>query len=108
MTEPLYWTQSYLREFTASVVAVDAQENALALDRTAFYPGGGGQPCDLGTLTAEGRTLPVTQAKRQGESATRGHHPLGKEHILLQEAQHSFVEGYDRLSLAPTMSFSGV
>ena len=108
MTEPLYWTHSDLREFTAAVVAVDPQENVLALDRTAFYPGGGGQPCDLGALTVEGRTLPVTQAKRQGESATRGHHPLGKEHILLQEAQHGCVEGYDRLSLAPTMSFSGV
>ena len=52
MTEPLYWTHSDLREFTAAVVAVDPQENVLALERTAFYPGGGGQPCDLGALTA--------------------------------------------------------
>ncbi len=48
MTELLYQTDSYLREFSAQVVAVDAAGNRVALDRTAFYPGGGGQPHDTG------------------------------------------------------------
>jgi misacylated tRNA(Ala) deacylase len=48
MTELLYMDDSYLEEFEATVTAV--QEGAVALDRTAFYPGGGGQPYDTGVL----------------------------------------------------------
>ncbi|MEJ2084889.1 MAG: alanyl-tRNA editing protein [Acidobacteriota bacterium] len=50
MTELLYQRDSYLQRFSATVVGIDQQRRALALDRTAFYPGGGGQPCDLGML----------------------------------------------------------
>ncbi len=64
MTEPLYHTDSYLQEFDALVTAVEG--NAVALDRTAFYPGGGGQPNDLGTLAAGGQTWPVTKARKAG------------------------------------------
>jgi misacylated tRNA(Ala) deacylase len=49
LTELLYQTDSYLKEFTATVIATEG--NAVVLDRTAFYPGGGGQPADKGTLT---------------------------------------------------------
>ena len=47
-TELLYLADAYLREFDARVVAVDG--NGVVLDRTAFYPGGGGQPHDVGVL----------------------------------------------------------
>jgi misacylated tRNA(Ala) deacylase len=67
MTELLFQTDSYVQEFPATVVAVDADEGAVALDRTAFFPGGGGQPCDLGVLQAGDRTAAVTRVKRQGE-----------------------------------------
>jgi misacylated tRNA(Ala) deacylase len=63
MTDLLAHTDAYLKEFDAAVVAVDADENAVALDKTAFYPGGGGQPHDLGWLDDR----PVTKVKRQGE-----------------------------------------
>jgi misacylated tRNA(Ala) deacylase len=66
MTELLYQTDSYLREFTATVTAVDAENNAVALDRTAFYPGGGGQPSDAGNLAADGQTWRVKKAKKRG------------------------------------------
>ena len=49
----LYQTDSYLREFDATVVAVDAEAGRVALDRTAFYPGGGGQPGDVGDISAD-------------------------------------------------------
>jgi misacylated tRNA(Ala) deacylase len=50
-TDMLFLTDAYLRSFDA--VVVDAREDgAVALDRTAFYPTGGGQPHDLGTLGA--------------------------------------------------------
>ena len=59
MTELLYHTDSYLREFTSVVSEVDAEDHRLVLDRTAFYPGGGGQPHDLGSLGGR----PVTKVK---------------------------------------------
>jgi misacylated tRNA(Ala) deacylase len=49
MTELLYTTDSYLKTMTATVVAHAA--GGVVLDRTAFYPGGGGQPADMGGLT---------------------------------------------------------
>jgi misacylated tRNA(Ala) deacylase len=64
MTEQLYQVDSYVREFAGVVTATDGQ--AVALDRTAFYPGGGGQPGDVGTLTWEGGSAPVVKVKRQG------------------------------------------
>jgi misacylated tRNA(Ala) deacylase len=67
MTEQLFQTDSYLKEFEAQVVTVNAEEGAVALDRTAFYPGGGGQPNDLGWLVVEDRSLPVTRVKPQGD-----------------------------------------
>jgi len=48
MTELLYLRDAYLQDFDATVVAVDGDR--IALDRTAFYPTGGGQPHDTGTL----------------------------------------------------------
>jgi len=74
MTDLLYQTDSYLREFVATVVAVDAEAGRVALDRTAFYPGGGGQPGDLGVLTQTFRvsetlkvSWAVTQVKKEGD-----------------------------------------
>ena len=64
MTEPLYHTDAYLQAFAAVVTAVEAQ--AVALDRTAFYPGGGGQPHDVGTLNAGGQTGSVSRVRKAG------------------------------------------
>lgn len=52
MTEKLYWKQSHLREFDALVTNLVQKEDALhaVLDRSAFYPEGGGQPCDQGWI----------------------------------------------------------
>ena len=50
MTDLLYQTDSYLRTFEANVIRADENQHAILLDRTAFYPGGGGQPYDLGSL----------------------------------------------------------
>jgi misacylated tRNA(Ala) deacylase len=64
MTEHLYQTDSYLKEFDAVVTAAEGQ--TVALDRTAFYPGGGGQPNDVGTLTWDDGAARVVNVKRQG------------------------------------------
>lgn len=64
MTELLYHTDAYLKEFDATVTKVDESANGVYLDRTAFYPGGGGQPNDTGVLLIEGDEYPVTKVKR--------------------------------------------
>lgn len=50
MTERLYYSDCYVREFRARVVAAEDGGKRVFLDRTAFYPTSGGQPFDLGTL----------------------------------------------------------
>ncbi len=62
MTDLLYVTDSYAREFEATVV--DAFEGGVVLDRTAFYPSGGGQPCDIGTLSAGDKSWQVVAVKK--------------------------------------------
>ncbi len=64
MTEPLYHTDAYLKEFDAIVTAVEG--NAVALDQTAFYPGGGGQPHDLGLLSSGLKIWNVTKVRKAG------------------------------------------
>ena len=67
MTDLLYQTDANLREFDARLTAVDPETRAVTLDRSAFYPGGGGQPCDFGVLRADGVDYPVSKVKKQGE-----------------------------------------
>ncbi len=67
MTELLYQHDSYVQTFPAQVVGTQAETNAIALDRTAFYPGGGGQPHDLGHVSIGNADLPVTRVWRQEE-----------------------------------------
>ncbi len=55
MTQRLYYTDAYLRVFTARIVAVEPRGSwgdrpGVILDQTAFYPTSGGQPHDTGTL----------------------------------------------------------
>lgn len=67
MTELLYQTDSYLKEFSATILSVDSESRSVVLDRSAFYPGGGGQPCDFGTLEVAGIRYPVEKVKKQGD-----------------------------------------
>lgn len=62
MTELLFLTDAYLREFSA--VVTDVVQNGVVLDRTAFYAGGGGQPWDTGVLTAGDQEYTVIKVGR--------------------------------------------
>jgi misacylated tRNA(Ala) deacylase len=64
VTEELFLEDSYLREFEAGVVELSGRE--VILDRTAFYPGGGGQPPDKGTLGIGPVRASVVDARREG------------------------------------------
>ena len=63
MTEPLYQHDAYLAAFDAQVTGVE--HDGVVLDRSAFFPGGGGQPPDTGVLEVEGVELAVTGAQRR-------------------------------------------
>ncbi len=67
MTELLYQTDGYLREFEAVVTGIDGETNAVKLDRTAFFPGGGGQPHDHGFLEINYIRLPVVKVLKKGQ-----------------------------------------
>lgn len=70
MTERLYYQDAFMKEFTARVEAAEEAENGfrIRLDRTAFYPEGGGQPADHGVLVApEGQPIAVTDVQEEGE-----------------------------------------
>ena len=64
MTEELFLRDAYLKEFEARVVDLSGRE--VVLDRTAFYPGGGGQPVDKGTLGVGPINANVVDARREG------------------------------------------
>lgn len=61
MTERIYSTDAYARAMTASVLETDSDDGRVLLDQTVFYPGGGGQPCDIGELTIGDDRLEVTR-----------------------------------------------
>ena len=101
MTELLYLTDSYLKEFDATVVAV--ADAAVELDRTAFYPRGGGQPSDEGTLTVGDGTRRVVEVvkadgrvlhKLDGEPPAVGSHVHGR---LNWERRHALMRHHSAL-----------
>ncbi len=66
MTELLYQLDSYIQVFEAHVTGFDEANHGVILDRTAFYPGGGGQPADQGTLTVDGRVYEIARLQKSG------------------------------------------
>jgi misacylated tRNA(Ala) deacylase len=68
VSENVCYTDAYARQTDAVVVETDPEAHAVLLDRTVFYPGGGGQPADTGRLVGDaGGSWTVTGAKKRGE-----------------------------------------
>src|ERR1044071_8406718 len=120
-TERLYYSDSHLVEFDARVVAVSQTEDgraAVALDRTAFYPTGGGQPFDTGALGAA-RVVDCVESDDdgvlhvvEGEAPTLGARVRGRvdwarrlDHIQQHTGQHILSQAFVELYGAPTRSF---
>jgi misacylated tRNA(Ala) deacylase len=66
VTGELFLEDAYLKEFESPVVGLSGREVILA--RTAFYPGGGGQPADKGTLGVGPVSAAVVDARREGDN----------------------------------------
>jgi misacylated tRNA(Ala) deacylase len=62
VTDLIYHNDAYVKGFPATVAA--SGPDGIVLDRTAFYPGGGGQPYDQGTLRWDGQVAAVESMKR--------------------------------------------
>ncbi|MCU4186908.1 alanyl-tRNA editing protein [Acidiferrimicrobium sp. IK] len=69
-TELLYLRDAYLRDVEATVVGLDHERRRVALDRTVFYPTGGGQAHDTGTLAG----MPVIDVRKEADQVW---HTLG-------------------------------
>lgn len=96
-TQALYHTDAYLKEFDAVVIAVNG--NAIALDATAFYPGGGGQPHDLGTLTTGAQSWSVSKVAKDEQYVW---HELEGEPPAVGSRVHGVLDWERRYALMRT------
>src|SRR3989344_5581667 len=64
MTELLCLIDSYMKEFSAKITAIEGK--SIVLDKTAFYPHGGGQPSDVGKILFNGKEHKVISVKKAG------------------------------------------
>ena len=121
VTERLYYSDSHLIEFEARVVDVSDRVSgwtALVLDRTAFYPTGGGQPSDTGTLNGARVVECIDDGDNgvlhvvQGGAPARGDVVRGRvdwsrrlDHMQQHTGQHILSQALVTLFNAPTRSF---
>jgi alanyl-tRNA synthetase len=121
VTERLYYSDSHLIEFEARVVDVTDRVSgwtAVVLDQTAFYPTGGGQPSDTGTLNGsrvveciddgDNGVLHVVQgAAPVRDSVVRGRVDWARrlDHIQQHTGQHILSQAFVKLFNAPTKGF---
>ena len=121
VTERLYYSDSHLIEFEARVVDVTERVSgwtAIVLNRTAFYPTGGGQPSDTGTLDGmrvveciddgDRGVLHVVQGVTPARDAiVRGRvdWPRRLDHIQQHTGQHILSQAFVTLFTAPTRGF---
>lgn len=96
-TELLHLTDATLLAFDATVVAVDPEGRRVALDRSAFYPTGGGQPHDTGTLGG----VEVVDVRKEGDLVW---HTVGADGAVptVGDVVHGEVDGDRRHALMRT------
>jgi len=117
MTERLYLQDPYLTRFTARIVSIADMDgrSAAVLDRSAFYPEGGGQPADRGTL---GGAAVLDVQEREGAVLHVLDRPLQPgdvegivdwqrrfDHMQQHHGQHLLSAAFERMLGAPTTSF---
>jgi alanyl-tRNA synthetase len=121
VTERLYYSDSHLIEFEARVVDVTDRVSgwtAVVLDRTAFYPTGGGQPSDTGSLNGarvveciddgDNGVLHVVQGPAPSrDDVVRGRVDWSRrlDHMQQHTGQHILSQAFVKLFNAPTCSF---
>jgi misacylated tRNA(Ala) deacylase len=103
MTELLYYKDAYCQNFEAIITAVETTDGKtrVALDRTAFYPGGGGQLNDEGELIIAGTRYAVVKANKE---AGENWHTLGQEapNLAVGDKVHGQLDWQRRYALMRT------
>jgi len=97
VTESLFHVDAYMKEFDATVVEVAPK--SVVLDRTAFYPGGGGQPADTGVLRGGAGEYRVIRTSRSGDNIV---HELEGESPAAGAAVHGVIDWERRYDLMRT------
>jgi len=118
LTRRLYHEDSSLREFEGTVLEITDRDGATwaELDRTAFYPGGGGQPPDRGRLAdvqvtdvreEEGRVWHRIEGKLTPRTPIRGALDWGRrfDHMQQHTGQHILSQAFIEVASAETRSF---
>jgi len=119
MTSRLYYTDSFLSSFDATVVSCDAVDGRteVVLDQTAFYPASGGQPCDLGRLGGvhvidvvdreDGTIVHVVDGPIAAGTEVRGEieWPRRFDHMQQHTGQHMLSAAFERRDRIRTVSF---
>ncbi len=121
MTERLYYQDSYLREFDATVARVESRDDRtlVMLDRSAFYPTSGGQPFDVGALgdlrvvdvfdEDDGSVCHVVEGAREPKAGETLHGAIDWtrrfDHMQQHTGQHVLSAAFDRLFKVRTVSF---
>jgi alanyl-tRNA synthetase len=117
ITERLYFVDPYLTNFSARVVARGERDGrpTVALDRSAFYPEGGGQPSDTGALggvrvvdvQAEGGVVWHMLAEPLADDAVAGEVDWARrfDHMQQHHGQHLLSAAFERLYGMSTVSF---
>ncbi|MGZ8437333.1 MAG: alanyl-tRNA editing protein [Candidatus Limnocylindrales bacterium] len=103
--EQLCYTDAYLRSVDARVASVEAGEaTLLVLDRTIFYPGGGGQPSDRGLVlrTSDGRSWTVRAARKSGGEIVHELEPDGDDPPAVGDVVRVDLDWARRLALMRT------
>ncbi len=116
VTDRLYYSDSYLRDFRAHVIDAAADGLRVYLDRTAFYPASGGQPFDMGTLGGVRVVEVIDEEDRIGHVLAS---PVGAaaevegvidwprrfDHMQQHTGQHLLSAVFEELYSIPTLSF---
>ncbi|SVD84309.1 uncharacterized protein METZ01_LOCUS437163, partial [marine metagenome] len=97
MTELICHENSYLKEFEATVTKVS--ENGIILDKTAFYPGGGGQPADKGSIFFEDSEYKINGIQKEGNSYI---HKIDSNEISVGATIHGAIDWEYRYTLMRT------
>lgn len=121
MTDRLYYTDPYSREFDATVLSVEAVSGRarVRLDRTCFYPTSGGQPYDTGTLggphvveVIDESDGSISHVLETGDALQIGAHVHGVidwtrrfDHMQQHTGQHLLSAAFDRLFGVRTVGF---
>ena len=90
-TTKLYQQDVNIKEWDATITKIT--ENGIYLDRTAFFPEGGGQSCDLGTIAFAGALIDVTDVQEDGDDVV---HSLSSTQGLTEGASVHCSLDWDR------------